>query len=331
MKFSKISISDDLYDISGLVDLSSEQVISARKDFTGGVGFAGDLDLVDGNYRQTALKEVKVGEETVLSSGRVYNYSPKNSFIQAEEAFSGSKVWESYGVACTGYKGFCILEMNPTTKIVKLSAEPDNAAARADDLSDIMYTIEHQDCGWSYIYGGEDTNGKEVAPNRVSVVAILDDMFALSDDFIVISCSPQNVLTQVPTTGDPDPKKVWEDGDENAFYMVPDQKTETRMLISADNGAHMWGKGEYGMGKSILGNQLIGSFNGNHAEGGSVKAIGKYSHAEGRMSIAEGRYSHVEGSGCNARRIYSHAEGQNTKAIGLAAHAEGAFTEAYNK
>ena len=65
------------------------------------------------------------------------------------------------------------------------------------------------------------------------------------------------------------------------------------------------------------------NFYGNHAEGGSTKAIGKYSHAEGRATIADVRYSHAEGSFSFAGGMYSHVEGNNCTAHGSAAHAEG--------
>ena len=58
-----------------------------------------------------------------------------------------------------------------------------------------------------------------------------------------------------------------------------------------------------------IGNFDIPSIYGQHAEGGTVKAIGRYTHAEGRHTFADARYSHAEGDGCYANAQASHAEG----------------------
>ena len=79
-----------------------------------------------------------------------------------------------------------------------------------------------------------------------------------------------------------------------------------------------------------IGNIVIHNFYGNHAEGGSVKAIGKYAHAEGRATVADCRYSHAEGDRTFAGRMAAHAEGQVSKAFGYYSHAEGYGTEVTN-
>ena len=80
-----------------------------------------------------------------------------------------------------------------------------------------------------------------------------------------------------------------------------------------------------------IGNSVIHNFYANHAEGGSVKAIGKYTHAEGRRTIADNRYSHAEGDGSFAGRMAAHAEGQTTRAYGYYSHAEGRDTVVTNQ
>lgn len=77
-----------------------------------------------------------------------------------------------------------------------------------------------------------------------------------------------------------------------------------------------------------IGNVILKNFFGNHVEGGSSKAIGKYTHAEGRSTIADVRYSHAEGSFTTAGGIGSHAEGMgwpgyHNVAFGGASHVEG--------
>ena len=79
----------------------------------------------------------------------------------------------------------------------------------------------------------------------------------------------------------------------------------------------------YAAGIPEIGNQPVPNFYAQHAEGGSVRAIGKYTHAEGRDNIADVRYAHVEGSHNAAGEMASHAEGFRTLAAGRQSHAEG--------
>jgi hypothetical protein len=75
-----------------------------------------------------------------------------------------------------------------------------------------------------------------------------------------------------------------------------------------------------------VGNAVIKNFYGQHVEGGSTRAIGKYSHAEGRDTIANMRYSHAEGTCTVADEMAAHAEGFGSVASGRHAHAEGYLT-----
>jgi len=52
----------------------------------------------------------------------------------------------------------------------------------------------------------------------------------------------------------------------------------------------------YLVGFPEVGNISIVNFFGQHIEGNSGNAIGKYTHVEGQQSIADSRYSHSEGS-----------------------------------
>lgn len=89
--------------------------------------------------------------------------------------------------------------------------------------------------------------------------------------------------------------------------------------------------GFFDLEDSTFGIQVIENFYGQHAEGGSVRAVGKYTHAEGRRTIAGNRYAHAEGDGCEALGQASHAEGYNTKASNFYAHSEGNATTASGK
>lgn len=68
--------------------------------------------------------------------------------------------------------------------------------------------------------------------------------------------------------------------------------------------------------KPDLGIEIIKNFYAQHAEGGSVKAIGKYSHAEGRDCISDGRYSHSQGSHNFSGGMASFTSGFNNEALG---------------
>ena len=86
--------------------------------------------------------------------------------------------------------------------------------------------------------------------------------------------------------------------------------------------------GLYCPAETTIGNTNLENFVWQWVEGGSSKAIGKYSHAEGRFSIAEGRYSHAEGQLGHAAGVASHVEGQEGHVTGSCGHAEGIHTEA---
>ncbi len=65
----------------------------------------------------------------------------------------------------------------------------------------------------------------------------------------------------------------------------------------------------YVAGFPEIGNTVVKNFYAQHVEGGSSRAVGKYTHAEGRDNIADIRYSHAEGSHNIAAGMASHAEG----------------------
>jgi hypothetical protein len=60
--------------------------------------------------------EIKGGSFIQTNSDNVFNYSAKNTFIQAEAT-------DDYGPAYTGSMGFCILSVNSDNKVLKLSGD----------------------------------------------------------------------------------------------------------------------------------------------------------------------------------------------------------------
>lgn len=235
------------------------------------------LNLLNGNYVQTTDME------------NVINYSPKNSFLQAERAKA------SYPIASTGSKGYCVISVIMPNKLeLSSTGEPNEFSA----------LIEHKDKLWSLAIDDEHES------LALSVVSVDGNIVTFAEDFDI------EIAKLSANTTDDFIKMFYTD--DNALFQneFPNE-----------------------------GNVVIQNFYGNHAEGGSVRAIGRYSHAEGRNNVAEGRYSHAEGSHntsgglashtegmyCFARGNRSHAEGTNASALGTESHAEGYYTKASGK
>lgn len=291
---SVIGIDDKTYDAN---------VISDDISFSGGIGFRGnDLCIIEGNYIQTAYKNKK---GNILSG--IYNFSGANSFLQAEEAKSGSG--GSYGIACTGAKGWPILSIDFANSRIKLSGDMKPLIERTDDQKKLAFSMTVESVAatsCTYVVGD---------PVQESLTAGWAYLNVIPDAF------KQKKISAVLTS-----ESMYIDcylSDDNAFYCPLDP------TIGAVN---------------------IDNFYANHAEGGSTKAIGKYSHAEGRQTIADIRYAHAEGSHCFAGGMASHCEGfgnaldlnvalgfashcegNENKAIGDASHAEGYRTRATGK
>lgn len=231
-----------------------DQLLTPDVESTISAGFnvyQSNFTVLSGNFLQT-------------NSGTAKNYSARNAFIQAEEAFNSKGV--SYGVAYTGTKGFCILNVNPTLSTLTLSGDLASLVLSA------TYSISLEDTAKSMCTRVVSVNG-----NSVTISPWIDDITKLSS------------------------------------------KTEEEMIglfLSDDNAF-------YAPKYPECGNVAIENFYGNHAEGGSVRAIGKYTHAEGRDTTADVRYSHAEGSHNIAGGMASHAEGFYTEALGRYSHAAG--------
>ena len=275
-----------------------------------------DLELYDSNYKQVSIRFSSTGDEL---EQRVYNLSPHNSFIQSEEAYPGSNIDGSYGVACTGYRGFCVLKTDTQLKTIKLSgspsdlAFPDSTKTISDEIAFTMQPGFDLSGGWSFTYGGSGNN------HNINVLSIISG--DISSFTISVDVTPTDVSSETEAI------KQWDGGDENGFYYIPDITKYTNFEAEKVISGFFENRRDKDI-VTLFGNQNIACFNGAHAEGGSSKAIGKYSHAEGRGSIAEGRYSHAEGSFNYAADIYSHVEGNYTYAGASTAHAEGSKTKA---
>jgi hypothetical protein len=249
-----------------------------------GASVSGDLSVV--NHKVV----VDNGGVTVLSGSYfqsnspdgVYNFSGRNSFLQAEVAWPGSvkdksQLSDSYGVACTGAKGFPILSIDVADKKLKLSGDISEIERGLNKT--FSYAFSH---GWGtscmtlLSFDQTETSAGWALFNTVAGLT----QYAAYTEESCVWC-------------------YW--NDDNGLY-CPEDPT--------------------------IGNAVLDNFYSNHAEGGSTKAIGKYTHAEGRQNTADIRYAHVEGSHNFAGGMASHAEGWHTIALGGHAHAEGSYNMA---
>lgn len=245
----------------------------------------GDLNVVSGNYVQTN------------STSGVYNFSGKNAYLQAESS--------KYGIACTGSKGYCILNANPTTKKVKLSG----------DISEIISKLENGTLSnyWSYsIWNNSGT----------SCFQIIDaEQTETSAGVITVNPCPNSLNTGTKT--EEECIEYYYDDDNGIYY--PTDPTVGNCLIINAYGNHAEGQSTKALGRQT------------HAEGrGSIADI-RYSHAEGTFTYAGGMASHAEGYGAAgdtkhktiAMGTGSHAEGWMTKTFGNGSHAEGCTNISY--
>lgn len=218
---------------------TSANVISDDLQFFGDVRFAGrDLNIIGGNYVQT----------TNVNGIGVYNFSGANSFLQAEEAKSGSGA--SYGIACTGSRGYPILSVDAANRRLKLSGD---VSMLADNITSSVKLA------WSYALASA------AGTSCMTVSNVSQE--SLTAGWACLDMMP-STLASLSTMSEEECIDDWTN-DDNAFYSPIDP---------------------------TIGNVNIRNFYGNHAEGGSTKAIGKYAHAEGRACTADNRYAHAEGS-----------------------------------
>lgn len=242
------------------------------------------VEFIDKNYLQTTTKSDG-------STGNVQNFSAKNSFIQAEEAFSGSG--KSYGIACTGAKGWKIVDLTVDTekREFTFTLEGDVSKLLTDDNKNNYYSYSLGRSSGSYLLKISSVDGQTLKFKEADFNGTGGEDI---DTFRIL----KEVYDDSRTSGDIKVffDNLWEN-DDNAFYCPK---------------------------KPDLGPTILKNFYAQHAEGGSCRAIGKYSHAEGRDTTADVRYSHAEGSHSFAGGIGSHCEGFFGHSTGYASHCEGA-------
>lgn len=281
-----------LNDLSGDLDGEIQRKLDKYDGgiVSGNVGvFQHDMKILSGNYIQAT------------DPTHVYNYSQKNTFIQAEEAFSGSG--KSYGPANTGSYGYCVLSVVNGTNYrgLKLSG----------DISKLIALLDNNAAGAGINY---DYSASK------SLTAVLNDTTSISNALFSLALSDQGETMRYQISSI--------DQVNNIVYLKQAFSTATAGLtsLSEESCISLWENDDnafYVAGFPEIGNAVVKNFYAQHVEGGSSRAVGKYTHAEGRDNIADVRYSHVEGAHNIAAGMATHAEGFQNKVIGKYAHVEG--------
>lgn len=254
------------------------------------------------------------------SSDAIMNFSSKDSFIQGNIAISSNK---SYGGLYTGTYGYEILSVINETNQLKLAGDLSKIADLLNNVyaTDVPESIPTASKAVKLAHGGAVGSTVALKDFKFSF-ALGDQSGTLSFKIIAVEQINEEyglvTLDAIPSTL------------KNAATSLKTEEAYHDKYLTDDNGIYVIGYPE-------LGNKPLHNFYSQHAEGGSTKAIGKYTHTEGRDTIADMRYSHAEGShnvaGEMATHVegfynialgrYSHAEGYENKAGGIYSHAEG--------
>ena len=276
--------------------------------------FQNSLGVLSGNFIQS-------------NSENVLNYSSKNAFLQAEEAGSDAK---SYGPAYTGTKGFCILSVDRVKKELWLSG----------NISSLVNLYDGTKTSLSDRYAGTfPINSRALRiyeGNVVSRELTKDNLSNLYYSFALSSGSGTRFRISAVEQCEPDESDpILSNGYGIArLTSLPAGLTAVPANVAMNTYIALWNNDDnalYCPGFPEIGNVIIENFYAQHGEGGSVRAIGKYTHVEGRDTIADVRYSHAEGSHNVAGEMASHAEGFYTLALARYTHAEGNATSAINQ
>ena len=289
--------------------------IARKLDKHDGGSVSGDVEVYNHDLRVLSGNYIQATDPT-----HVYNYSQKNTFIQAEEAFSGSGA--SYGPANTGSYGYCILSVVNGTNYhgLKLSG----------DISKLAALLDNNDVGAGINYDYSASKSLKVVLNDTT--SISNALFSLT-----LGDQGETMMYQISSI----------DQANNIVYLKQEFSISIAELSSLTEAQciDLWENDDnafYVAGFPEIGNTVVKNFYAQHVEGGSSRAVGKYTHAEGRDNIADVRYAHAEGSHNIAANMashaegfytyaagrYSHSEGDTTKAIGKDSHAEGKLTQA---
>lgn len=312
----KIEPNRILFDGFGQLSWNGDEIVVSNNNFSINQR---ELNILSGNFKQS-------------NSKNVLNYSSRNAFLQAEEAGSDGN---SYGPAYTGTKGFCILSVIRSDKAILLSGNVSSLSSLYDasktSLSDRYVGTFPTNSRALRIYEGKSAS----SPITINDLSNLYYSFALSSGsgtrFRISS------ITSFPPPDENDPNYQFLSNGYGIAYLATFPSGLTSSIpenISMDAYVDLWNNDDnaiYCPGFPEVGNAVIENFYAQHAEGGSVRAIGKYSHAEGRDTLTDVRYTHAEGSHNVAGEMAAHAEGFYTLALERYTHSENYATSAIGR
>lgn len=296
----------DVDELNNYVDKRTDNSVSGNFEVYKSV-----LSVTDGNV---VLNKSNYVQSNNALSTKSYSY---NSFLQAESE-------DRYGPAYTGTKGFCILSI---LKPEDSDSEYTNAIKLSGDLSALTRFMSQH-----YSDVAISSNDRSLADFSLKEAKQTN---CLSDAFFSIALGPcsGSMRLQIESVDENTGIVKFRDNQldvigiqHKASWLFKDSVEFTSAdyidLFEHDDNSF------YLVGFPELGNIELPNTYAQHAEGGSVRAIGKFTHAEGRDTIADARYSHAEGSHTAAGDMASHAEGFRTYAAKRFSHAEGEFTKA---
>ena len=289
--------------IDGLSALSND--LSNYLDKRAGGEVSGDVGIVQHNFN-------------VLSGNYIQTSTPENIHIYTQNGFVQAQKTK-YGDVAIGSKGYCILSVLPATNQIIISGLTQYTSASSKNYYDEKTFASAFGTSRSYVLKQMLKNPSMTLENitlsdLIWSVSLFDDAFSHFGSITAVELSGDNTVF----TFDSLPTFRY-----LAEKTIEDYKAEF-INVNGDNALYVPGFPE-------LGNQEVPQFFSQHVEGGSSKAIGKFSHAEGRDTLADSRYSHAEGTMTLAGGIASHAEGQENIANGRSSHSEGEHTQAIGR
>lgn len=274
--------------------------------------FQHDMKILSGNYSQT---------DTPLNNK---TYSSSNAFLQAN-------IDSLYGDSYVGTKAFCVIGVSSEQNQIKLSGNINilKEAITQKEVGD-FYTNVEKSRALTHVFSNytQTTLNLDTQLSDAMFSLTLDDKSASIAYHIADVDVDSGIVTLV------EPLSIY------GFNQLDGKTTEwfIEKFKNDDNALYLVGFPE-------IGNVVPKNLFGQHAEGGSVRAIGRQTHVEGRDNVSDIRYTHAEGSHniagdmashaegfvTEAKARYSHSEGFGTRASGQASHAEGESTVASGK
>ena len=314
---SKFALLDEI--LVSSVNSKNGNVILTATDVSAlalsGGSVSGDVEIYKSNFN------IYIGNYIQSDSEYTANYSNKNVFIQGETAPTEGLL-DNYGSVYAGTKGYCILSVNSITNELKLSGT----------ISAITSLIEsNSNNNLPDLYNGlssDPYHAKAFFPKSSKSLRL-----AFNDNFntSVTKLNQVKFAGALHTQGSEPYMRILGIVDaENGIISVDQIPNEIiaraasfsseedyiNEFINDDNNF-------YAPGLPEIGNMTIEKLNGQHVEGGSNRAVGKFAHVEGRDNFADVRFSHTEGT-CNfAGSIAAHVEGRYSTAYGEYSHAAG--------